>query len=254
MKTSRTNKTIKAAALMLALTLITSCFVGGTFAKYVTSDNAEDCAQVARWGVNFYLHKLEELDLFTTSYESENDIQSSSVSVKTETDKLVAPGTYGHTISFGVTHQKNKAPEVSYLVTFDITDGYKSVKLTQGTGDSAVSYEPIWWTVNLGGTDIDTNSIGAAVDAIEAYKFYYDVDTGLYYEFIDGAWETTGENNAPCINISWAWWFEDDYNESTCSHYDTILGDVAAGLDAPEGVTVNTEISIELTATATQLD
>ena len=47
--TSKKNRTLRAAVLMLALVLITSCFVGGTFAKYVTSGEAGDNARVAKW-------------------------------------------------------------------------------------------------------------------------------------------------------------------------------------------------------------
>ena len=36
------NKTMRVAALLLALTLMTSCVVGGTFAKYGTGDEALD--------------------------------------------------------------------------------------------------------------------------------------------------------------------------------------------------------------------
>lgn len=39
---------MRAAVLMLALVLITSCFVGGTFAKYVTSGTGGDNAKVAK--------------------------------------------------------------------------------------------------------------------------------------------------------------------------------------------------------------
>ena len=46
--TSKKNRTLRAAVLMLALVLITSCFVGGTFAKYVTSGDAGDNARVAK--------------------------------------------------------------------------------------------------------------------------------------------------------------------------------------------------------------
>ncbi len=38
------NWTVKVAALMLALTMITACFVGSTFAKYVTKAEGQDNA------------------------------------------------------------------------------------------------------------------------------------------------------------------------------------------------------------------
>ena len=50
----KNNRTMRAAVLLLALVLITSCFVGGTFAKYVTSGDAADLARVAKWGCLLY--------------------------------------------------------------------------------------------------------------------------------------------------------------------------------------------------------
>lgn len=45
----RKNRTMRLAALLLALTLITSCFVGGTFAKYTSTATGSDTATVAAW-------------------------------------------------------------------------------------------------------------------------------------------------------------------------------------------------------------
>ena len=48
---SRKNHTLKLAGILLALVLVTSCFVGGTFAKYVTEGTGSDSARVAKFGV-----------------------------------------------------------------------------------------------------------------------------------------------------------------------------------------------------------
>ena len=48
---SRKNHTLKLAGILLALVLVTSCFVGGTFAKYVTTGTGSDSARVAKFGV-----------------------------------------------------------------------------------------------------------------------------------------------------------------------------------------------------------
>lgn len=45
------NRWMRAGGLLVVLTLITSCFVGGTFAKYVTENEGMDTARVAKWGV-----------------------------------------------------------------------------------------------------------------------------------------------------------------------------------------------------------
>lgn len=44
----RNNKLMRASGFLLVLTLITSCFVGGTFAKYVSRAETSDSARVAK--------------------------------------------------------------------------------------------------------------------------------------------------------------------------------------------------------------
>ena len=64
----KNNRTMRAAVLLLALVLITSCFVGGTFAKYVTSGDAADHARVAKWGVTVTAHGTG--DVFAKEYDA----------------------------------------------------------------------------------------------------------------------------------------------------------------------------------------
>ena len=47
----KNSKLFKAAGTLMALTLITTCFVGGTFAKYTTTGGGNDSARVAKFGV-----------------------------------------------------------------------------------------------------------------------------------------------------------------------------------------------------------
>lgn len=111
------NRTMRAAALLLALTLMTSCFVGGTFAKYTTSDSATDTARVAKWGVEV----LASGNLFGTDYNPNSADDSikdricvaTSNSVSAETN-VVAPGTKNDE---GLTVSISGTPEVSYKTT-----------------------------------------------------------------------------------------------------------------------------------------
>ena len=64
------NWTMKLAGLLLALTMITACFVGSTFAKYVTRAQGEAEARVAKWGVLLTV----EGDPFGTQYATHDDI------------------------------------------------------------------------------------------------------------------------------------------------------------------------------------
>ena len=42
------NRLMKASAFLLVSTMATSCFVGSTFAKYVSENQGEDSAQIGR--------------------------------------------------------------------------------------------------------------------------------------------------------------------------------------------------------------
>ena len=61
------NSTMRIAALLLVLTLMTSCFVGGTFAKYTTSGHISDTARVAKWGVTI----TTSGSIFKNQYEND---------------------------------------------------------------------------------------------------------------------------------------------------------------------------------------
>ena len=50
--TKKKNVLMRSAGLLLALVLVTSCFVGSTFAKYTVSESGFDTARVAKFGVN----------------------------------------------------------------------------------------------------------------------------------------------------------------------------------------------------------
>jgi hypothetical protein len=50
-KSMKKNKAMRLAAAMMALTLVTTSVVSGTFAKYVSEGTVNDTARVAKWGV-----------------------------------------------------------------------------------------------------------------------------------------------------------------------------------------------------------
>lgn len=66
--TKKKNVLMRSAGLLLALVLVTSCFVGSTFAKYVTSGDAGDNARVAKWGVSITAHATG--DVFAKEYDA----------------------------------------------------------------------------------------------------------------------------------------------------------------------------------------
>lgn len=114
------NRTMRLAALLLVLTLITSCFVGGTFAKYITSDAAGDSARVAKWGIDvlvsgnlfgqFYNPNTATADKDLIAATAQNSVDNGT----TDGKDIVAPGTKNET---GFTVQISGTPEVAYKVT-----------------------------------------------------------------------------------------------------------------------------------------
>lgn len=93
---SRKNHTLKLAGILLALVLVTSCFVGGTFAKYVTKGTGSDSARVAKFGVKV----TAEGSTFATSYDKDN---AAKTVVSSTLDKVVAPGTSGEMAAINIT-------------------------------------------------------------------------------------------------------------------------------------------------------
>lgn len=268
------NRTWRAAALLLALTLVTSCFVGGTFAKYTTTGEAKDTARVAKWGVTI----SAGTDLFAKEYNGTGDNESTAT-VKVETssdDKLVAPGTNG--TGLNIKNTATTKPEVSYTMTIKLDpDSAKvpTLKYTPTSGSETV-YEPVKFSVYNGDEVIKADMTLADLTTLfdgNNVIYKYDIGAGGYYVDSDGNGEVdaTLSTDAPDIKIKWEWAFdvEDDNNtdideKALTDMLDTILGDLAAGTteftDLPDTIgtvdttSSNTEVVLNWTATATQVD
>ena len=195
------NWTMKVAALMLALTMITACFVGSTFAKYVTRAQGEDNARVAKWGVLLTM----ESDLFDTTYEADDntfvgqgdDYTNPAISVASvNEDKVVAPGTTNDGFKATIVG----TPEVAVRYTLHIEPDWKDVVLPAkngytdftkivenpnydpedpdsvqygyfGTFDLAKDYSPVKWDISVsknGGDPIKLSQVAQAYPALAA--------------------------------------------------------------------------------------
>ena len=118
------NRSIKIAVLVLALALITSCFVGTTFAKYQSTGDGSSSARVALWKVSTGTDGAEidgensvVFDLFKTIKDSdgntENDVKNGG-----ETENIIAPGTSG---SFALVIKNESEVTAEYAIDFDVT-------------------------------------------------------------------------------------------------------------------------------------
>ena len=238
----KNNRTMRAAVLLLALVLITSCFVGGTFAKYVTSGDAADHARVAKWGVTVTAHGTG--DVFAKEYDAIAG-QDNTVIAGGE-DKGIAPGTNKDNAALVTLSGK---PEVSVQVTynaehFSLTGNWIGdenntfycpliIKVTGKVGD-AVKTETINCVEKTSAAEVET----AVKNAVAACSATYGPNTDLSTVAGDG------------LKISWEWPFEGTANQGQTDAKDTYLGNQAAtatGLDIPS-------IHIPVTATVTQID
>ena len=163
------NRTMRAAALLLALTLMTSCFVGGTFAKYTTSDSATDTARVAKWGVTV----LASGNLFGKDYnpnsagaDGDKICAATSDSVSAGTN-VVAPGTLNNT---GLTISITGTPEVSWTVETATADTNNEIYLGVG-----------YW-----GVLVKATGLNAATDTT---KYYWEDGSGNYVQ-ASGAYDS----------------------------------------------------------------
>ena len=123
------NKPMRAAGVLLLATMLTTCMTAGTFAKYTTSDSAEDSARVAKFGVVV----SADGTLFGEEYNNNiiaysDTANTGTVQVSSQGTNVVAPGTKNET---GLGFSVNGTPEVDVEVTSTIET--ENIYLKSGT-------------------------------------------------------------------------------------------------------------------------
>ena len=133
------NRFLRIASGLFVLCLITTSVISGTYAKYVTGDNGNDTARVAKWGVEISTSGT----LFGTDYAATNadknadSIVLSSTNVASTGGNVVAPGTKNDTgFQIKVTGQ----PEVAYELDAK-TDAAKNEDIYLAAGVYGVMVE-----------------------------------------------------------------------------------------------------------------
>lgn len=265
------NRMMRLASALLILTLLTTCMISGTFAKYTTQATGKDTARVAKWGVTVNVTS----DLFADAYKDtsvEYNGITATVKASAENQNIVAPGTTGTGLGVASTG----TPEVSYEMKIklnDTTAKMPSLKYTPKDATDASIYEPVKFSVLNDTTlikgDMTLADLITLFDGTKAiYK--YNVADGKYYVDSNGDGiidTTTGLNACPNIQIKWEWAFEsgaDGDAKALNNELDTILGKLAFDVNdlgtLPETIdtvdTTNSNINANLTwtVTATQID
>lgn len=181
------NKMMRLGSGLLVLTMLTTCIISGTFAKYVTGDEKGDSARVAKWGVTtnisgalFGAHyngfeEAEGADQIAVDYTGSVD---SHAGVETDGEEnIVAPGTKSENMTISIAG----TPEVSgkIEVTVDEESNFSDIWLQDG------KYAVM--------TDV-TETLKTADDIVGLYT--YDSASGKYTEVAFNSLEYGNYNKA----------------------------------------------------------
>lgn len=229
---SRKNHTLKLSGILLALVLVTSCFVGGTFAKYVTEGTGSDSARVAKFGVTVTANGT----MFAKEYDTDTgNVKGTIAKSVLSTDKVIAPGTKGSMVSMTLAGTPEVAVNVKYTANVKLDNWVYKANESE-TGEFYCPIKIKVGTVNYYGCEYKTaDSFKNAVEtAINEYSANYAPGTNL--------------NTAKPPVVSWAWAFEDNAADAKQTNVkDTYLGDQAAKDNAAT-------IALQVVTTVTQID
>jgi len=224
----RKNRTMRVAALLLALTLITSCFVGGTMAKYITTQSGYSRARVAHWGFNE-----------ATENELENLFDAEDETGIVEEDVvggfLIAPGTTGSVTFTMVSADADTAPEVAYRIHCD-TDG--SAVLSDELEDAMAFYfDDENMVEELTFEELQTKIVEAFTDGT------FDEDSDIAFNEMERDYPAGTDvpdalKNGAEHTIIWKWVFEENEDAR-----DTDLGNNA--IADLEGINLDMNITVQ---------
>jgi hypothetical protein len=284
------NKAMRLASMLFVLTLLTTCVISGTFAKYTTKDSASDTARVAKWGVNVTATGgLFSKNYLTSTNTKAADDATTGISVQSSTadgadgKNLVAPGTKNDT---GLTFSITGTPEVAVNVKFGLTvnndvflkaiaanGAYKDYTSNKaaGTFTLANDYYPVKFTLKKGGTvvqykksetetvdlsDVNLATLKAGIEALSNTSVAPNTDLSSTYG---------------TYTLTWAWAYGNATSDAGNDQADTLLGNLAndstiaaktadstattvAWGTLTKGTDYNTDIGLQLDISVTQVD
>lgn len=228
----KTNKMLRISAILLVLTLLSTCVISGTFAKYTTEAKTKDKARVAKWGIELVVKGDN-----TLYDDTKTGDEVASLAVKA--NDLAAPGTYQKL----ATVELSGTPEVKYAIKVVTSLELSNWVLQDGTTE----YCPLIFTVDgktitMDGTVIKTvdeleeaveNAIIASITGLTESE----VEGGAYDKVYDAGVAVPESINS--VLIDWRWNFDDGNNVN-----DTVLGNAAKAAT----------IKFDLDVSVTQID
>ena len=267
------NKSMRLAGGLMIATMLSTSIVSGTYAKYVTSDNAEDSARVAKFGVTV----TASGSLFDKTYMSvgggntpggttANTGDTTLTVESSNANNLVAPGTKNDN---GITFAIAGTPEVDVKLDV-VVDEVKEVFLkgtttklpdmttgdAEDTFDNTVDYYPVKFTLTQTKTTAEGKETTNLVTAGTLAKVEEELE-GLTNNSIDANLDLASEIGT--LNLTWEWDF-DAKGAGTYDKQDTLLGDLAAGTTLVPATTLIEDTdyclneAIKISISVTQLD
>ena len=274
------NKMMRIASVLLIVTILSTCAISGTFAKYITTSGPQgDSARVAKWGINI---ALTGSDLFAEEYDfSDGSVfhgrnNAADMAVKA-TVPVVAPGTNSEEAGGDFTAKISGTPEVAvrYQLSFDdftdivLTEGdtisdetglgdYDDATDTYSYPDYAVpyTYSPVKWTIKFKGyiganTTEQTITLFDGISLTDAQNILdgeVELPASLTYNgisaYVDGTSFFFDAPAGKAINgvftAEWKW----DFENLSADKMDTYLGNHAESYP----------LAFTFSASATQID
>ena len=214
------NVMMRVASALLVAVLLTTCSISGTFAKYVTQDDASDAARVAKWGValqvfgNLYGETYKDTIIANNSTDPAITVQANDHA--SADDDVVAPGTNNpdgfHISLTGTPEVSTKVNVVIEAQNIFLKAGSYGLMVEVPAGAvTAVNFESLrpLYVIKSGTTSdfIEATTFSAAADNSSSFYTLEDaVDTttlGDYYPVVYAmAGDTTysGDDSKDTIN------------------------------------------------------
>lgn len=185
----RKNRMMRLASTLLVLTLLTTCAISGTFAKYTSTSTASDTVRVAKWSFKVGDKDIAKETMVFNLFETIKDTDGTTEE-DVKSGKIIAPGTSGEfTISLANLSEVNAKYSIAFAATTT------AIPLEYSTDDGAT-----WKTsiVDLNVTDKDI------------------------------AMENDTDNDTDSVTVDWRWSFDPTVDGWT-DEKDTNLGIAAQG-------------------------
>lgn len=192
------NRTMRIAVLMLALSLLTCCFVGSTFAKYTSSATGSDTVTVAKWDIQMLddegnsvnigvaTENTIQFDLFNTI----KDYDTTTAEPDVKAGKI-APGTGG---SFTLEVANKSEVNAKYGVTFAVTnDAEIPLEFKVNDGEWKTSLDAV--------SDVAIAMETGESDVIVSWRWAFERGTNDGEKVTNNAADTLDGVNAPSVTV-----------------------------------------------------